>query len=210
MKTVDIRERRSVARGSARPPYRREQILRVAMELFHRRGVSSTNVEAIAEEVGVRPASLYHHFRDKQAIIDAAVGLAHARMVSRLEKHHGAKLSPEDRLGALVDDLVDYVVEDVPLAAVGRHDHVHAGPGIRRRADQAETLLEDSIVSVIAGARPGLSEGACQALARALIGAIWSVTHSDLRLEGTALRRYLRRAGRAVVLGRRAKRVSAE
>jgi len=207
MKAIDMRGRRAI---SGRIPYRREEILRVAVELFHRHGVSSANVEAVASKAGIRPASLYHHFRDKQAIVDAVVDRAHARLVTRLNEREIAGAGAEGRLGALVDELIDYVVEDIPLAAVGRHDRVHASQSTRRRGEQVENLLIESVDSAIAEARPGLSVGKRRALAHALIGAIWSVTHFDARVEAAALREYLRRAGRAVVLGRRARKRSAE
>jgi len=198
------------SRANGRHPYRREEILRVAVELFHQYGVSNTNVEVIAEKVGIRPATLYHHFRDKQAIVDAAVDLAHARLVSRLKKVDGSRARAADRLGRLIDELAHYVVEDLPLAAVGRNDRVHASQAIRRRAEQSEKLLLDPIVSGIAKLRPELSDAERRALGHALIGAIWSVTHSDLRLEPAALRQFLGRAGRTIVLGRRARRISAK
>lgn len=49
----------------------REQILDAAAELFTTQGYATTSTRAIAEAVGVRQASLYHHFRTKDDILEA-------------------------------------------------------------------------------------------------------------------------------------------
>ncbi|WP_197379822.1 TetR/AcrR family transcriptional regulator [Mycolicibacterium mengxianglii] len=49
----------------------REEILDAAAELFTAKGYSSTSTRAIADAVGMRQASLYHHFATKDDILDA-------------------------------------------------------------------------------------------------------------------------------------------
>ncbi|CKI13416.1 transcriptional regulator AmtR [Mycolicibacterium smegmatis] len=49
----------------------REEILDAAAELFTTHGYGSTSTRRIADEVGVRQASLYHHFATKDDILDA-------------------------------------------------------------------------------------------------------------------------------------------
>lgn len=49
----------------------REQILDAAAELFTTHGFATTSTRAIAEAVGIRQASLYHHFDTKDDILDA-------------------------------------------------------------------------------------------------------------------------------------------
>lgn len=51
----------------------REEILDAAAELFTANGYSSTSTRAIADAVGMRQASLYHHFATKDDILDALV-----------------------------------------------------------------------------------------------------------------------------------------
>ncbi|MDF2822939.1 MAG: transcriptional regulator [Mycobacterium sp.] len=51
----------------------RDEILDAAAELFTANGYSSTSTRAIADAVGMRQASLYHHFRTKDDILDALV-----------------------------------------------------------------------------------------------------------------------------------------
>ncbi len=61
-------------------PVTRERLATVALMMIRRNGVASITMRAIAEELGVRAASLYHHVRDKDALLDLvvnAVGLEH-------------------------------------------------------------------------------------------------------------------------------------
>lgn len=50
---------------------RREEIMATATDLFHAQGYANVGMRAIADAVGVRPASLYHHFASKEAILFA-------------------------------------------------------------------------------------------------------------------------------------------
>jgi AcrR family transcriptional regulator len=47
-----------------------EQILDAAAHLFVERGYSATSTRAIADEVGIRQASLYYHFQRKEQILE--------------------------------------------------------------------------------------------------------------------------------------------
>lgn len=49
----------------------RDEILDAAAELFTTTGYSATSTRRIAESVGMRQASLYHHFAAKEDILDA-------------------------------------------------------------------------------------------------------------------------------------------
>ena len=51
----------------------KREILEAALELFSVQGFEATSVAQIASAVGIRKASLYSHFENKQAILDALV-----------------------------------------------------------------------------------------------------------------------------------------
>jgi AcrR family transcriptional regulator len=65
----------------------REEILDAAAELFTTQGYANTSTRAIADAVGIRQSSLYHHFGTKDDILEellagtVAGGLAFARAV---------------------------------------------------------------------------------------------------------------------------------
>ncbi|MBB2912313.1 AcrR family transcriptional regulator [Streptosporangium becharense] len=56
------------ASGSASE--RRDHLVKLAAELFARKGFQATTVREIAEEAGILSGSLYHHFDSKETIVD--------------------------------------------------------------------------------------------------------------------------------------------
>lgn len=51
----------------------KEEILDASLELFSVQGFEATSISQISGAVGIRKASLYSHFENKQAILDALV-----------------------------------------------------------------------------------------------------------------------------------------
>src|SRR5579862_5553683 len=49
---------------------RRDEIVRVAGEMFAKKGFLGTTVREIAEESGILSGSLYHHFNSKEALAE--------------------------------------------------------------------------------------------------------------------------------------------
>ena len=51
----------------------KQEILEAALEMFSVQGFEATSISQIASAVGIRKASLYSHFENKQAILDELV-----------------------------------------------------------------------------------------------------------------------------------------
>lgn len=51
----------------------KQEILKAALDLFSRQGFEATSISQIAGVVGIQKASLYSHFVNKQAILEALV-----------------------------------------------------------------------------------------------------------------------------------------
>ncbi|RBQ14429.1 TetR family transcriptional regulator [Spongiactinospora rosea] len=49
---------------------RRDHLVRLAAEIFARKGFQATTVREIAQEAGIHSGSLYHHFDSKESIVD--------------------------------------------------------------------------------------------------------------------------------------------
>lgn len=58
----------------------KERITDAALTLFSERGYAGTSVKNIADAVGIRDASIYKHFKDKQDIFDSIVELINAHI----------------------------------------------------------------------------------------------------------------------------------
>ena len=51
----------------------KQEILEASLDLFSVQGFEATSISQIANAVGIRKASLYSHFENKQAILDTLV-----------------------------------------------------------------------------------------------------------------------------------------
>ena len=59
-------------RGRPRDLLKREAILDAAASLFYERGMPATTMEAVAERAGVSKMTVYSHFPDKPALLEAS------------------------------------------------------------------------------------------------------------------------------------------
>jgi AcrR family transcriptional regulator len=82
----------------------RDEILDAAAELFTTQGFASTSTRSIADAVGIRQSSLYHHFKTKDDILEDLLegtvsgGLRFARVVAA---EPAAEAAPGSRLHAV-------------------------------------------------------------------------------------------------------------
>ena len=60
----------SLARRERQKAETRQAILDAARELFVTDGVEATTMRAIAAKIGYTPTAIYHHFRDKDALLE--------------------------------------------------------------------------------------------------------------------------------------------
>jgi AcrR family transcriptional regulator len=89
----------NVARGAAT----REHLITVATTLFAERGYEDTSIETVLQEASVSRGSLYHHFKNKEALFEAVLEAIETDAgVQVLEAAVGAT-DPKEmlRLGAL-------------------------------------------------------------------------------------------------------------
>lgn len=81
---------------------RRDEIVRIAAQLFARRGFEATTIREIATAVNILSGSLYHHFGTKEDILNGAVTPAIEQLRRRTIEVSEAVADPETRLAAFV------------------------------------------------------------------------------------------------------------
>jgi AcrR family transcriptional regulator len=106
---ADVMPRSPGARGAVA----RDALLKSAIRLFCRDGISATGIEAIIVSSGVARATLYKHFGSKDALVAAALeeeGTAwRAWFFARMAQVEGP---PRERLLAIFDVLGEWFVRD--------------------------------------------------------------------------------------------------
>lgn len=94
MNALPNRDRRSERREATR-----REILDVAWEIARRAGLAAITLREVAEQIGMRPPSLYSHFASKSAIYDAMFAQAWTEFASVFD---ALAPSPRNHRGALL------------------------------------------------------------------------------------------------------------
>jgi len=63
-----------------RPRLTRERVLRGAMSLADAGGIGALTIRSLAQELGVKPMSVYHHVANKEEILDGIIDLVFAEI----------------------------------------------------------------------------------------------------------------------------------
>lgn len=89
----------------------RRAILNAAAELLVESGYASFSMRKLAERIGYTPTTVYHHFRDKDALLMAAVGDGFAMFEERLRHAIYGELDPFAQLVLLGRAYVQFGLE---------------------------------------------------------------------------------------------------
>ena len=161
---------------------RRKELTRLAAQLFVQEGFDRTTVRMLAQEMGIKSGSLFHHFRDKQEILAAVIeeGTHNALAIARRALDESPP-SSEARLRAMARAHLETLFTD-------RNAHVVALFEWRRLDDTAKAHLshlrdayEALWVQVIEEAlAAGLIHGDRFLISRFVLGALnWTVRWYD-------------------------------
>ena len=81
---------------------RRDHLVKLAAELFARKGFQATTVREIAEEAGILSGSLYHHFDSKETIVDEVLSTFLDDLVARYRTAIASGSDPRTILSEMV------------------------------------------------------------------------------------------------------------
>jgi len=93
---------------------RKQHLIDTALILFNKYGYHATGIDLILAESGVSKATLYKHFRSKEALILAALQLRHEQVVSKLKdkiednKQNHASTDPVENILVIFDNLSEW------------------------------------------------------------------------------------------------------
>jgi AcrR family transcriptional regulator len=81
---------------------RREHLVKLAAELFAKKGFQATTVRDIASEAGILSGSLYHHFDSKESIVDELLSAFFNEIMTAYAAAIENNPDPKDAIAALV------------------------------------------------------------------------------------------------------------
>ena len=154
-------------RSDARPA----ELAQAALELCAERGVHATRVADVAERAGVTVGTVYRYFRDKDALVDAALAAHDPPPASR----HGDATRPGSALPSIADALRRW---SAFFRGNGSRGVRVALSDPRRNALAPRTALAAAVAELSELVAGGIARGAvsndlaADDLARALVGAV--------------------------------------
>jgi AcrR family transcriptional regulator len=97
----------------------RERIVEHAAELFAERGVAATSLDDVLAAAGAGKSQLYHYFRGRDELVEAAVGLRCAQVLAGLTQALGAVASLAELEQALTGFADGYEQMGLPGCPIG-------------------------------------------------------------------------------------------
>jgi AcrR family transcriptional regulator len=152
---------------------------RGALEMISEEGVAALAVEALARRLGVTKGSFYWHFKNREALLQAALKRWEAEDDRQLEQHLGtAGGQPRERLGTLFRWVSGEVqAHRIYAALLQALDHPLVKPMMTRVSQRRMEVLE------LAFRQAGLDHEAAQHRARLSYAAYVGFLQLNLTLE---------------------------
>lgn len=135
-------------RATAKPRLNADDWAQAALEALSEGGLAAVAVEPIAKRLGTTKGSFYWHFKDRAALIDAALARWEQRSTEDVIAQIGVEPDPAERLHRLFAHVIDYAARGrVELALLASADLAPVAAALRRIADRrieyiAELLRE--------------------------------------------------------------------
>src|SRR6187401_1322622 len=93
---------------------RRDELLRIAAELFASKGFRNTTVRDIADAAGILSGSLYHHFDSKESMVDEILSTFQAELFAAYDEVLASDDDPRTKIERAVR---------LSFAAIDQHRH---------------------------------------------------------------------------------------
>ena len=116
----------------------RGRILAEAIRLFGKNGYEGTSLQAIADAVGIRKQSLFHHFKSKADLWQSVLADLLSHWQRELPRILAGASSGHDRFSSTVSALVNFFLEDAHRAKMVIREMLD-------RPDEARRLIAEEL-----------------------------------------------------------------
>ena len=104
---------------------RKEEIVRLAAKLFKEKGYRAVSMRDLAENLGIKAASLYNHIRSKQEILAMIVISTAENFTEHIDEIYPQTFSSVEKLEKIVHMHVDITVRKTDFLACTNNDWMH-------------------------------------------------------------------------------------
>jgi AcrR family transcriptional regulator len=131
-----------------------DALVRTARHILEKEGFAALSLRRVAHAAGVSPAAPYHHFADKQALLDAVAEEGFAALRSGMLARMAKKANPAARLDACGVGYVLFAVENPALFQLmfGRSDREEpANEALAAASELAQEVLQTAVAQCSPG-----------------------------------------------------------
>ncbi len=186
--------------ASTRPPRkrlgadeRREEIIRVTLELAARQGVDDVTTQDMAKAMGVTQGAVFRHFPSKDAIWLAVMQWVRDRLMSVLGHAAAAGSDPLDALQRMFFAHIDFIAGHPSIPRVLMSEHLHGrSTALRNLVTEMMLAYEEKIAALLQAAQS-------QGLARADLDTHAAATLYIGMIQGLVLQTSIFRGQRALI-----------
>lgn len=135
---------------------RQREIARVAAHVFRKNGYRGSSIREIAAEAGIRSASLYYHFKNKDEILLAIVQGFMIDFLDEVTPRLAEHVDPVEALRAMIDAQVRFDAEHLDEVLVSIRERRSLPVAAQRAVNRLRARHREAVRDVIAaGAKQG-------------------------------------------------------
>lgn len=129
--------------------------MRSAAAAFRRKGYYGTSMEDISEQLLMTKGSLYYYFHDKEEILFACHDYSLGLVLERLYAVQKTEMSPGERLKALIQGLVDVMIDELQGSALALDFSALSEPLLAKIIKKRDEFERGMRAIIVDGVRSG-------------------------------------------------------
>lgn len=183
-----------------RRPFRRDQILAEAVQLFAQHGFHATGMNDIGAAVGITGPGIYRHFNSKEAILEAAIAQVAEEMLEKVDEIVRTSATPQETLERLVLNSIDVFLENPSLILTAVHERRSLSDTGRALFERSNRLRVEEWAHPLGQIRPALSDNEARFLVVVAQQMLMAGGRFTDDMDGEQLRMWLFNLAMAVLL----------
>lgn len=104
---------------------RKEEIIQTASTLFNTMGYKNVTMRVLADEIGIKAASLYNHIASKQEILSAILISLAEQFTSSMESIISKDLTPLEKIKSIIVHHIEITLNDPNATAASQNDWIY-------------------------------------------------------------------------------------
>src|SRR4051812_2235209 len=141
------RNGKGAGRGGGTPngerPKRDAELLRVAADVFWRKGYSAATVQDITDAMGVLKGSLYYYIESKEELLFRVFDASHRDAVKIVDAARELQAPPIERLHAFLESYIAFYLENIERVSLYFRDWRYLTGKRRRVVMEQRAVYED-------------------------------------------------------------------